>query len=106
MCSPGAKVLRHIVPKPRTGRKAGAAGRPKASAVCGPAATKRRDRMVEMGPQRLLWGSDWPCTNHEALADYAALRQALDVWLGDAAAARAALVTNPERLYWLQGSPE
>jgi predicted TIM-barrel fold metal-dependent hydrolase len=62
--------------------------------------------MVEMGPQRLLWGSDWPCTNHEALADYAALRQALDVWLGDAAAARAALVINPQRLYWLQGSPE
>lgn len=56
--------------------------------------------LAELGPQRLLWGSDWPCTNHEAQADYAALRQALDVWLGDAAAVHAALVDNPQQLYW------
>jgi len=54
----------------------------------------------ELGPQRLLWGSDWPCTNHEAQANYPALRRALDAWLGDAAAANAALVDNPQRLYW------
>jgi len=70
------------------------------------AAALARLWLGELGPECLLWGSDWPCTNHEALADYAALRQALDTWLDDAAAARAALVTNPERLYWLQGSPE
>ena len=56
--------------------------------------------LAELGPDRLLWGSDWPCTNHEALADYAALRQALEAWLRDAAASEAALVTNPDRLYW------
>jgi predicted TIM-barrel fold metal-dependent hydrolase len=56
----------------------------------------------ELGPDRLLWGSDWPCTNHEAQADYAALRHALDGWLDDAVAANAALVTNPDRLYWRQ----
>lgn len=54
----------------------------------------------ELGPQRLLWGSDWPCTNHEAQADYPALRRALDAWLDDAAAANAALADNPQRLYW------
>ncbi len=54
----------------------------------------------ELGPQCLLWGSDWPCTNHEALADYAALRHALDDWLRDETAATAALVDNPQRLYW------
>lgn len=54
----------------------------------------------ELGPQRLLWGSDWPCTNHEALADYPALFSALRDWLRDAAALNAALVDNPTRLYW------
>ena len=54
----------------------------------------------ELGPQRLLWGSDWPCTNHEAQADYPALRHALDDWLDDAGAADAARVDNPHRLYW------
>lgn len=56
--------------------------------------------LAELGPQRLLWGSDWPCTNHEALADYTALRHALDGWLGDATAVHATLVNNPQRLYW------
>ena len=59
--------------------------------------------LAELGPDRLLWGSDWPCTNHEAQADYAALRHALDAWLGDAAAVQAALVANPDRLYWRDG---
>ncbi len=56
--------------------------------------------LAELGPQRLLWGSDWPCTNHEAHADYAALWRSLDDWLHDADAARAARAGNPQRLYW------
>ena len=35
----------------------------------------------EMGAQALLWGSDWPCTNHEQLADYAVLFGALQTWI-------------------------
>lgn len=54
----------------------------------------------ELGMHRLLWGSDWPCTNHEMLADYPALFGALRDWLQDAAALDAALVDNPTRLYW------
>jgi hypothetical protein len=50
---------------------------------------------VSWGSQRLLWGSDWPCTNHEAHADYPALHHALDDWLLDSAAAEAARVDNP-----------
>ena len=64
------------------------------------AAALARLWLAELGPQRLLWGSDWPCTNFEAQADYPALRHALDGWLGDASAAHAALVTNPQHLYW------
>lgn len=54
----------------------------------------------EIGPHRLLWGSDWPCTNHEAHADYSVLWRALDDWLGDESATHAARVENPQRLYW------
>ncbi len=55
----------------------------------------------ELGPQALLWGSDWPCTNHESQADYPALHAALSDWLGcEGDAVMAARSTNPMRLYW------
>ena len=54
----------------------------------------------ELGRERLLWGSDWPCTRHESEANYAALRVGLDHWLPDADDKRAALQSNPQRLYW------
>ena len=55
----------------------------------------------ELGAKALLWGSDWPCTNFEAKADYAALHGALADWLGhDAAVMQAARSANPMRLYW------
>jgi predicted TIM-barrel fold metal-dependent hydrolase len=55
----------------------------------------------ELGPQALLWGSDWPCTNFETKADYPALHGALEDWLGqDAGAVEAARSANPMRLYW------
>ncbi len=53
----------------------------------------------ELGVQRLLWGSDWPCTNHEAHADYPQLLNALYDWVGDEAAQQI-LVTNPVAFYW------
>ena len=58
----------------------------------------------ELGPSRLLWGSDWPCTNHEDEADYPRLFDALHHWL-DQAMLDAVLVTNPGRLYWRSGAP-
>lgn len=59
----------------------------------------------ELGQNALLWGSDWPCTNFEAKANYAALYSALSDWLGldaglDAEVLRAARSANPMRLYW------
>jgi predicted TIM-barrel fold metal-dependent hydrolase len=55
----------------------------------------------ELGPHALLWGSDWPCTNHESQADYPALHAALGDWLGsDGDAVKAARSSNPMRLYW------
>ena len=63
--------------------------------------TLARRWLGELGPQALLWGSDWPCTNYEASADYGALFNALTTWLGGETAALAAVrSTNPLRLYW------
>ncbi len=55
----------------------------------------------ELGAEALLWGSDWPCTNFEAKADYAALHGTLADWMGhDTAAVQAIRSVNPMRLYW------
>jgi len=51
-----------------------------------------------LGPDRLVWGSDWPFTNHEAEADYARSRDALAGWL-DARSAARVLWDNAARLY-------
>ena len=53
-----------------------------------------------LGRERLLWGSDWPCTNYESEADYASLREQLASWLPDHGDQNATLSTNPDRLYW------
>jgi predicted TIM-barrel fold metal-dependent hydrolase len=51
-----------------------------------------------LGPGRLVWGSDWPWTQHERGKDYLRLREALDRWVG-AANAPAILWDNAARLY-------
>jgi predicted TIM-barrel fold metal-dependent hydrolase len=53
----------------------------------------------ELGVDALLWGSDWPCTNHEQCADYTALFAQLQTWVGSQHL-DAVLWHNPDRLYW------
>ena len=52
----------------------------------------------EMGEHALLWGSDWPCTNHEQLAQYGLLFAALQTWIG-AQQLEVVLRRNPAQLY-------
>lgn len=60
----------------------------------------------ELGLHALLWGSDWPFTNHEAANEYVALHASLPDWLqGDAAALEAVLSHNPARLYGFSLAP-
>lgn len=51
------------------------------------------------GPDRLLWGSDWPHTQFEAQADAKACRRSLDHWVPDAAMRATILSTTPARLF-------
>ena len=55
----------------------------------------------ELGSHRLLWGSDWPFTNHEHEAHYPTLFAALREWVGEHAL-QAVLVDNPNAVYWGQ----
>lgn len=60
----------------------------------------------EIGPEQLLWGSDWPFTNHEQDTRYDALRQQLNDWLHTPALRQAVLCHNPQRLYWADESAQ
>jgi len=63
-----------------------------------PAAALARLWHAELGPDHLLWGSDWPCTNHEEQADYPRLAHSLQEWLPEADWRRVR-VANPAALY-------
>jgi predicted TIM-barrel fold metal-dependent hydrolase len=53
----------------------------------------------EMGPRALLWGSDWPCTNHEQFGHFETLMAQAHGWIG-AESFEQVMVHNPTRLYW------
>ena len=55
--------------------------------------------LSELGESALLWGSDWPCTNHESLAHYSQLLHPLADWVGETCL-DAVLSANPLKLYW------
>ncbi|WP_255580725.1 amidohydrolase family protein [Caballeronia sp. dw_276] len=50
-------------------------------------------------PGRLVWGSDWPHTQHQQLTDYDATRRALDQWIPDAAEREVILARSARELY-------
>ena len=51
------------------------------------------------GAGHLLWGSDWPHTQHREIANYTAAHAALADWVPDAAERRRILVDTPARLF-------
>jgi predicted TIM-barrel fold metal-dependent hydrolase len=69
----------------------------------GPLATA----LIDLAPERLLWGSDWPhvaITDPEAVPPTEALLDLLPDWTSDAAIQRRILVDNPARLYGRPGT--
>lgn len=51
------------------------------------------------GPERLVWGSDWPHTQFEKTVQYAQTRAALDAWVPDPDERGIILVETPARLF-------
>jgi len=63
------------------------------------ATTAIAHRLLDTAPERMLWGSDWPHVNVEAMPDTGALLNLLARWVPDAGLRRRLLVDNPARLY-------
>jgi predicted TIM-barrel fold metal-dependent hydrolase len=51
------------------------------------------------GPERLLWGSDWPFTGFEKTIQYPAMRAALETWVPDPAERGIILADTPAQLF-------
>lgn len=51
------------------------------------------------GPERLLWGSDWPHTEHRQLATFASCFDALQTWVPDPGQRSAILGDTPAELF-------
>lgn len=56
-----------------------------------------------LGPERLVWGSDWPFTQFAGARDYADGLAELDAWLGPAA--QAAIAQTARRLFRFPDRP-
>jgi predicted TIM-barrel fold metal-dependent hydrolase len=54
---------------------------------------------VAYGPERLLWGSDWPHTLFEKSVDYRTTRAQLDAWIPDPTERNVVLADTPARLF-------
>ena len=51
------------------------------------------------GAERLVWGSDWPNTQHREVADFGSTQHALAQWIPDAVARARILVDTSARLF-------
>ena len=58
-----------------------------------------QQRLCELNPDRLVWGSDWPHLNLQPMPATAALLARFKHWCSDTALVRRILVDNPHRLY-------
>ena len=55
--------------------------------------------LAAFGPERLLWGSDWPHTGYEGKVSHLRLRAQLDTWVPDKDARRIVLAETPAKLF-------
>lgn len=58
-----------------------------------------RSLLEAAGPQRLLWGSDWPHTEHREHTSYPHTLAVLDEWIPDPQARRCILAETPAALF-------
>ncbi|ARP85272.1 amidohydrolase family protein [Bordetella genomosp. 9] len=58
--------------------------------------------LAAYGPERLLWGSDWPHTENQYHADYASAWRGLAAWVEDDRARRIILADTPSALFGIE----
>jgi len=99
--------LRHLMRHADTGRvwvKLSAPYRNWTNDACaGTGRQAARMLLDAYGAERLMWGSDWPHTEHRERADYPSSLAWLEGWLDDPAERRAVLSTTPLELFQFQG---
>lgn len=83
----------------RTWVKLSAAYRSWPDAGGAPARSAARALLQAFGPERLVWGSDWPHTQHRDRADYRSAHAALAGWVPDPAARQRILAGTPAELF-------
>lgn len=91
--------LLRAVSQGRTWVKLSAAYRNWPDALGAEACAAARALLAAGGAERLLWGSDWPHTQHREQAHYTLARAALDAWIPDAETRRRILVDTPAALF-------
>jgi predicted TIM-barrel fold metal-dependent hydrolase len=55
--------------------------------------------LAAFGAERLVWGSDWPHTQHQHVIDYASSLRALHAWIPDPSQRRTILTTSAKTLF-------
>ncbi|RCW71703.1 amidohydrolase family protein [Pseudorhodoferax soli] len=90
----------------RTWVKLSAAYRSWPQADGAPARAAAQALLGAFGAGRLLWGSDWPHTQHREQVDYTQAHAALADWVPDAAARRRILVDTPAELFQFEPGDE
>jgi len=98
-CDAGRQWLMNAAKIPRTWVKLSAAYR-NWSSPHDKRAVAAAHRLVDaFGPERLVWGSDWPHTQHRDVADYSQCLAALANWIPDAATRQTILADSPRLLF-------
>ncbi|CAB3699589.1 2-pyrone-4,6-dicarbaxylate hydrolase [Achromobacter mucicolens] len=101
---PGFQYLLRQADSGRVWVKLAAPYRNWAAAACAASGRLATQQLLDAyTPERLMWGSDWPHTEHRHLASYAAATQWLDAWIDDPAQRRAVLADTPLQLFQFKG---
>jgi len=95
---PGFRYLLSVAPSRRVWLKLSGAYRngPDGNALAAAAVPLA---VSAFGASRLLWGSDWPHTQFERVANYGAVRAQFDKWISHPADRAVILQTTPAELY-------
>ncbi len=97
--SPGFQMLLRLARSGRTWFKLSAPYRVSQQAPLYPDVTPLAQALLEVAPNRCVWGTDWPHPNASFMPNDGDLVDLLPVWIPDETLRRKVLVDNPAELY-------